>query len=200
MKIKNLYCATVNKLGSAHQAVIKNRLVRRVVKPKLSAAYLELTNNCNLNCKMCIYKKLHGKTGNMSRSLYESCVTQLSEMGLDTLYLHFGGESLLHPEFKDFLKFAVQCRDKGGIRSIAWIDNGMLFNQNIADLVVDLKVDTISFSLDGVGEVNDRIRLGSIYSVIEKNIKYLIKKRGGTKKPQVYLSMCDFGKIRRTRS
>ena len=130
---------------------------------------------------------MHGKTGYMSRSLYESCLRQLSQIGIETLYLHFGGESLLHPDFKGFLKSAVHYRDNGGINNVAWIDNGMLFNEEISDLVVNLKVDSISFSVDGVGEVNDSIRLGSRYPVIKKNIKYLIERRGNATKPQVYL-------------
>lgn len=180
--------------GSTKQSLTKNKFLRRMFKPNLDVAYLELTDNCNLNCKMCIYKKMHGKTGYMSKSLFESCVNQLSQMGITTLYLHFGGESLLHPNFEDYLKYAIYHRDHGGIQSVAWVDNGMLFNQRIADLAVELKVDSISFSIDGVGEVNDNIRLGCKYSVIEKNIKYLINRRGEAKKPQVYLSMCDYGK------
>jgi len=115
-------------------------------------------------------------------------------MGVGTLYLHGAGESLLHPEFKDFLKYAISRRDHGGIQSVAWVDNGMLFNKSIADLAVDLKVDEINFSIDGVGEVNDKIRLGAKYSVIERNIKYLIAKRGNAMKPKVTLGMVDCGK------
>jgi radical SAM protein with 4Fe4S-binding SPASM domain len=70
----------------------------------------------------------------------------------------------------------------------------MLFDQCIADLVVSLKVDWINFSLDGVGQVNDNIRLGSKYPVIEKNIKYLLEKRGFAKKPKILLNMVDHGK------
>ena len=71
---------------------------------------------------------------------------------------------------------------------------GLLFSKDMADLVVDLKLDSIAFSIDGVGQVNDKIRLGAKYPVIERNIKYLIKRRGNAKKPELYLSVCDFGK------
>lgn len=101
---------------------------------------------------------------------------------------------MLHPDFEEYLKYAVYHRDHGMIKSVAWIDNGMLFNERIADLVVDLKVDLIGFSVDGIGEVNDKIRLGAKYSVIEHNIKYLIKKRGDALKPKVLLCVVDYGK------
>jgi len=143
---------------------------------------------------MCSYQSAQGKTGFMSWDFFESCVDQLSEIGVSTLCLHFGGESLVHPEFKKFLSYAIQKRDEGGIDSVGWTENGMLFNESIANLVIDLKLDFINFSVDGVGSINDEIRIGSKYSVIEKNIKYLIEKRGNAKKPVVLLNMVDYGK------
>jgi len=195
--IKGLCVAATEKLGrSARQTFYRNRLLRKIAYPKLTVAYLELTDNCNLNCKMCTYKKEHGKTGYMSWSLFDSCVTQLSQMGIKSLCLHFGGESLLHPNFKDYLKHAIYHRDHGKIQNVSWIDNGMMFNQSIADLVVNLKVDAIGFSIDGIGQVNDNIRVGSNYSVIERNIKNLIERRNEAKKPEVFLSMCAYGKTK----
>lgn len=135
-------------------------------------------------------------TGFISSELFESCVNQFSEMELDVLNLQFGGESLLHPDFKRFLKFAIDKRDNGKIKGVGWTTNGMLFNQNIADLVVSLNVDWINFSLDGVGAVNDNIRIGSKYSVIENNIKYLLAKRGLSNKPKVLINMVDHGKTK----
>jgi sulfatase maturation enzyme AslB (radical SAM superfamily) len=116
--------------------------------------------------------------GLISRPFFESCVDQISEMEVENLCLNGEGESLVHPDFKSLLKYAIQKRDFGKIGRVGWTTNGMLFNESIADLVVALKVDWINFSLDGVGQVNDNIRLGSKYSIIEKNIMYLLEKRG----------------------
>jgi len=178
------------------KAFYLNPLLRPFFYPKISALYLELTNNCNLNCKMCTYKKEHEKFGYMSWALFTKYVRQASQLGVKELCLHFGGESLLHPKFEKYLRYAIYYRDNGRIERVSWIDNGMLFNRNIADLVVDLKVDGIGFSIDGIGPVNDKIRLGAKYSVIERNIKYLLKKRGITGNPEVFLSMCSYGKTR----
>ena len=186
-----------------HRAFVKSQVMHgalnsiyrhEILNPSLDLAYLELTNNCNLNCEMCTFKKMQEKIGYMSKSLFESCVDQLSEMGAKRIYLHGAGESLLHPDFKNYLKYAISKRNEGKIESVAWVDNGMLFNQAIADLVVDLQVDELNFSLDGVGQVNDNIRIGSKYSVIEHNIKYLISKRGKASKPKVTIGMVDYGK------
>jgi MoaA/NifB/PqqE/SkfB family radical SAM enzyme len=174
--------------------IYKTRVLQGLHHPKIQTAYIELTNKCNLHCKMCNYQSAQGKTGFMTKEFFQDCINQLSDIGVDTVCLHFGGESLVHPEFKDFLKYAISKRDEGGIGSIGWTENGMLFNESIADLVVSLQVDFINFSLDGIGEINDNIRLGSKYSIIEKNIKYLLEKRGTGKNPVVLINMVDYGK------
>jgi MoaA/NifB/PqqE/SkfB family radical SAM enzyme len=191
--IRGLYDAVAAKaMYTALPAIYKSRLLRRMHNPRIRIAYLELTNKCNLRCKMCTFQQMQEKTGYMSKASFESYVNQLADIGLDTISLSLGGESLLHPDFTDFLKYAIQKRDQTGkIGGVLWNDNGMLFNQNIADLVVDLGVDQVNFSLDGIGQVNDRIRLGSKYSIIEKNIKYLLKRRGNSEKPFVKLLVVD---------
>ncbi len=174
-------------------AIYSNTLLRNMHHPDLETVYLEITNKCNLRCEMCNWQSRE-KKGYISRSLFESCIDQFSEMRLKVLNLQFGGESLLHPDFKDLLRYAIEKRDNGKIGCVGWTDNGMLFDETVSDLVVSLQVDWVNFSLDGLGEVNDKIRLGSKYSVIEKNIKYLLKKRGSRKKPAVLLNMVDHDK------
>ena len=193
--IKKLYGTIFEKpLLFSFPAIYRALLLLNIYTPRLKEAYLEITNVCNLRCKMCIYQRMQRHRGRMSRELFRSCVDQLSDIGIDTLWLHFGGESLLHPDFKEFLEYAIHQRNLGKIGRVCWVDNGMLFNKKMADLVISSKVDLISFSLDGVRQVNDKIRLGSDYSAIEKNIKYLLDKRGEEDKPEIRLSMCDYGK------
>ena len=132
--------------------------------------------------------------GYISPKLFEKCIDQLSEIRVDVLNLQFGGESLLHPNFKEFLDYVIRKRNEGRIGLVGWTTNGMLLDESVADLAVSLKVDWINFSLDGIGQVNDDIRLGSKYSTIEKNIKYLLKKRGNAKKPAVLVNIVDYGK------
>jgi MoaA/NifB/PqqE/SkfB family radical SAM enzyme len=192
--IKGLCGIAIKKLSDTSLSVVyRNSFLRSMHHPKLKTAFLELTNKCNLRCKMCNWQS-RKETGYISRELFESCVDQFSEMKLEVLNLEFAGESLLHPDFADFLKFAIQKRDQGGIGSVGLTDNGMLFNQSIANLFISLQVDWVNFSLDGIGQINDSIRLGSKYSVIEKNIKYLIEARGSAKRPVVLLNMVDTGK------
>ena len=192
--IKGLSSAVLSKLKYACLPFIyRNPFLRGIYHPDLKTVFLELTNKCNLRCEMCNWQSVR-KTGYISRRLFESCIDQLSDMKLETLNLQFGGESLLHPDFKNFLRYAINKRDSGRIGCVGLTTNGMLFDRSIADLFVSLKADWVNFSLDGIGQVNDNIRVGSKYSIIDKNIKYLLEKRGSTKKPKVLLNMVDHGK------
>jgi hypothetical protein len=175
----------------------------RFVTPKLEAANLELTNACNLHCKMCIIHSIqdpHGnggvkerrKIGFMSKPLFYKCINEFSELKLKDLYLHYGGESLLHPNFEEYLRYACEAR-RGGIKAVSWVDNGMLFNRDIADLVISLGVDQLCFSIDGLREVNDRIRLGSNYEKILENVTYLLSHRRAGK-PTVVINTVDCDK------
>lgn len=192
--MKGLYNAAVEKINNDNLPhIYGNRFLYTRYHPRLSTAFLELTNKCNLHCKMCNWQN-ERKRGYISRQLFESCVNQFSQLHLQVLNLQFGGESLLHPEFKDMLKYAIEKRDQGKIGCVGWTTNGMLFDESVANLVVSLNVDWINFSLDGVGEVNDNIRLGSKYPIVKKNIEYLLKKRGSNNRPKVLINIVDYDK------
>jgi radical SAM protein with 4Fe4S-binding SPASM domain len=168
--------------------------LQRIYHPKLSSVNIEITNACNLRCKMCFGRDTR-PTGYMSLEMFDKILLQLKRLRVDNISLEHAGESLLHSQFKTMLKNAIKMRNELGTETkVGWVDNGMLFTKEIAELVVSLEVDYVCFSLDGIGEVNDKIRLGSDYSTIEKNIKDLIEIRGKKTKPQIVINIVDYGK------
>ena len=171
---------TFQTLGSKHPS-----LVDFFFRPKY--CFIELTNVCNLRCEMCYSRKR--VKGFMEWQLYKKVVDEFATMRVPWVSLHYGGASLLHPNFQEMLEYAMEKHFK----SIGWFDNGMLFSEEIADLTVKLGVDYITFSLEGLGQVNDNIRKGAKYQVIEQNILCLLKKRGKNKKPKINITMTDVG-------
>jgi radical SAM protein with 4Fe4S-binding SPASM domain len=165
-----------------------------IYKPKIKIAHVELTNACNLKCKMC-YSRKRSK-GFMEWNLFQKVIDEFAELEVPDLALHYAGESLLHPDFRDMLKYAMEKHHR--FKSIGWFDNGMLFDTEIADLVVELGVDEITFSLEGLGEANDSVRIGSKYAVVAANINYLIQKRGKQSKPSIIIHMTDVGQNKQT--
>jgi len=155
-------------------------------QPKLRSAHVELTNVCNLRCEMCYSNKR--PKGFMETKLFKRVVDELAALQVQALSLHYGGESLLHPNFPELLEYATNHN-----LTVGWYDNGMLFTEEITDLTVELGVDEVVFSLDGLGKVNDDIRKGAKYEVIEQNILMLLRKRGLAGKPRVIIHMTDVG-------
>ena len=160
--------------------------------PKIRNAFIELTNNCNLRCKMCFGGRR--PKGFMDFTLFKKIMDELSTIHVDWIALHYGGESLLHPKFKDMLIYAH--KKIGDYSKIGWQTNGMLFNEKIAELVVDLGIDFVGFSVDGLGNVNDSIRKGASYATVENNILRLLEIRGDSLKPNVYLNLTNTGQGR----
>lgn len=73
-------------------------------KPHLSSFQIELTSKCNERCVHCYIPHKY-KLYNIEDNLYYSTLEQLSKMGVLSVTLS-GGEPMLHPHFKDFLRAA----------------------------------------------------------------------------------------------
>jgi len=171
--------------GLCKQGAFKIR--SRVFPVQLLSVSAELTNKCNLECGFCFVDKKRDP-GFMSWDLFTKIVDEAASMKAPTFGLNYGGESLCHPEFKRFLKYLMEKRNSGEFKNVGWVTNGMLFSQDIADLVCELGVDSIGFSLEGFSEINDKMRAGCSYEKVKENILYLLEKRGSRKKPAIRIN------------
>ena len=135
--------------------------------PKLRTICVEVTNHCNLTCKMCNVHVQKRKYGYMDIELFKKIILQSSQLKPSTLHLNFEGESFLHPQIKDFLELSLAS----GAKYRQLFSNGMRVKPYLETIAKTLT--KITFSLDGIGEVNDNIRVGCKYDVIINNIKEL---------------------------
>jgi len=123
------------------------------------AVTLQLTEACNLRCRMCYY---WGDTGTYSSAtlperpkvldldLIKKLVRELNPG--KPIYSLFGGEPLMHPRIEDVI---VAIKASG-----SYIDtptNGTLLEEN-APLLVSTGFDAVRVSLDGPPMINDRQR------------------------------------------
>jgi len=152
---------------------------------KPATLFVETTNNCNLSCEMCYRGKR--KCGYMSPDLFKKVVDDAAKIGNICLSLHFGGETLVCPNFLEYLEYAMSKRKH--FYNVGFFTNGMLFDKKIAEAVVRLDVDWVTWSLDGIGEVTERIRRGSNYKLFEENLNRLLEIRGKNLKPVVGINM-----------
>jgi radical SAM protein with 4Fe4S-binding SPASM domain len=160
-----------------------------IFAPKVTLVAIEPTNVCNLRCRVCYSQNPVLQTprqrGFMELETYKRIIDELSTYGYTIeLWLGFAGEPLLHRNFLDMVDYAASK----GVFRIGFDTNGMLLNDNLARALIN-KVDTIGISLDGLGKVNDSIRLGADYEVIRRNILDLVEKRGDRRRPQIRINL-----------
>ncbi len=152
--------------------------------------WIELTSNCNLKCVMCPNKDLNPeKKGFMDFELFKKIVDEGKDFVFDVSLLH-RGESLLHPEFLKFLKYATKFDWKTKLHT-----NGTLLTEEISRGIIEAQLSRISFSFDGyTPKTYEKIRVGAKFDEVIANIKKLLvlKKEMKSKYPVVAIELIDF--------
>lgn len=126
--------------------------------------YLEITNNCNLNCSFCI--KNNRKKKFMSKGEYKFILDKLKPY-TKYLYFHVSGEPLLHPYVNDFINLASNDYFIN-ITTNGYLIKRIKNNHNIRQINVSMHSFSSEYKIDLDTYMNDLI------SVIEslKNDTY----------------------------
>ena len=134
---------------------------------------LEVTGRCNLRCKGCAF---HGPEafvtrpmGDMSEDIWRKTIEEAGAWGHEVhLAVNGGGEPLLHPQLKDIVMFALSFPSL----RVGFLTNGMLFDRDWTEFVVDCGMDWFAFSIDGLSPDTHRlVRKGSDLEIVEKNLR-----------------------------
>lgn len=113
-------------------------------QPRLSSAYLHVTNTCNLSCTGC-----YSSDANRNRATDPTCaqlehaVVLLAELGVERLVIS-GGEPFVRRD----LPAVVRAARDAGIASVTVLTNGTLCTPERLDELAGL-VDVVSVSFDG---------------------------------------------------
>jgi radical SAM protein with 4Fe4S-binding SPASM domain len=138
---------------------------------------------------MCPNKDLpKDKKGFMDFDLYKKVIDEAKDFIYDISLLH-RGESLLHPEFIKFLKYATRFDWKTKLHT-----NGVLLNEELAAGIIDAQLFRLSFSFDGYSADNyEKIRVGAKFDKVIENIKMILKlrKKMNSPFPQIILEFID---------
>jgi len=147
---------------------------------------LELTEVCNLRCKMCFYWGDTGcfstsKNGKKPAELELELIKQVVEYltPRKPLYSLFGGEPLIYPHFEEVIRLV-----KSAGSFIDTPTNGTLLSQ-YAKLLVQTEFDLVRVSIDGPREINNSQRGKGSYERAIAGIEdlYHEKQAAGKKKP-----------------
>lgn len=147
---------------------------------------IELTNSCNLQCYMCPTGtgSMTRQKGFMSKEVMDRIIDYLKNSTIGGVRLILWGEPTLHPRFLEFVK---------GLKEIGKLvhfnTNGILLSEEMIQAIVDLEVDSVKFSFQGVDRNSyEEMRFGSDWNMIMSNIKRLNAVRGEKEKPYIQIS------------
>lgn len=96
---------------------------------KNTVLQIELTNYCNGNCQWCRNKRMKRKKGFISLDLVKQIIEKIKDRQ-DYIFLHFYGETLLHPQLIEIIELFY----KNGIKTGLYTNGNLLTNEMINNL------------------------------------------------------------------
>ncbi len=135
---------------------------------------ISVTHRCNLNCKMCWQTSFRNSEKAQQDLSYENFNILLNKLELlapNNIYL-WGGEPLIHPNIIEMIR---KVKDYKFICHL--ITNGVMLEE-LADDLINAKLDRLSVSIDGVGDQHDLIRgRKGVFEKTEKGLLKLLSKK-----------------------
>ena len=145
---------------------------------------IELAAVCNLACVMCPVPTTRRPKQLIDDDLFRRVVDQATgERGFMLLPQGFG-ESMLHKRWHQLLAHAVER----GVRPIVLLTNGTLLDDDNVARVLDLEIDAVVVSIDGVtASTYAAVRVGGDLDQVEAGVRRLLAARGARRHPKVCL-------------
>jgi spore coat polysaccharide biosynthesis protein SpsF len=155
---------------------------------------IEPTNDCNLRCYVCPRRDSGREVGYITMDLFKKIVDEAAQYKkLRMLNLHKDGESLLHPQLGEMIRYA---RKKDISQVIHLNTNGTLLTARKAAEIIDSGLDDLTISLDALTEKTyKKIKGSGGFYALEKKIVQLFELRDkmGSKTPFIRVKIMEFG-------
>ncbi len=164
----NLLKYLANKLNAFRLKIVRST---KVAYP--SAIMIEGTNLCNLRCITCPREYEYGANmnkGNMDITKLKQIVDEIYPY-IDSIGLTGLGETFLYKELVGAVEY-IRAKSLGIIISTS-INAHLKKSPEIARSLVGL-IDTIQVSIDGIGEVYNKVRIGGDYTFFLDNLKEIV--------------------------
>ena len=146
---------------------------------------MEITTDCNLDCGMCIRHVWQQPYGNMAEDTFQALIRQLRAIpSVSTVSFSGFGEPTVHPQFFYFLEAVKEA----GLRA-ELVTNGLSLAGEAAERLLDLQLDRLVVSLDGVASDQDQALHGNSNAVVQSNLNafYHLRQRRRASWPEVHL-------------
>lgn len=140
--------------------------------PRSLNVLLDVTNKCNLKCRMCYFsydEVFDRRAIYMSPEAFEVVAREVFPWA-GMVVLSAGSEPLVHPDFAGLLEIAKPYRPP----SFKFLTNGQLLTPEIAEAVIRCGVTEIHVSIDGATrETYEWVRRGGSFDRLVKNLEML---------------------------
>jgi radical SAM protein with 4Fe4S-binding SPASM domain len=152
--------------------------------------WIEPTNTCNLRCRMCPQSfDVKFQRGFMEFDLFCKIIDEAKHFVYD-VNLHHSGESLLHPQILEMIRYAKTAGLYTRLHT-----NATKLDDEKARGILDAELDFLSFSFDGYDkETYENIRRGAHFERTLENIVHLLqlKKSQGKNRPFTVFEVINF--------
>ena len=145
--------------------------------------YVEPTTDCNLSCGMCVRHAWDAGAESMTGETFALLIEQATAIpSLSTLQFGGFGEPTVHPELGAFLLRAKEA----GLRT-ELVSNGTTLGPELLQTLVDLELDKLVVSIDGLDSGGDGVFHPVLDGQVEGNLRelYRIRLTRRASKPEV---------------
>jgi len=146
---------------------------------------IELTNNCNFRCLMCPTGTLSHKRkkGFMDENILLKILDEISKYKTPLRFIRWG-EPMLHPQFLSFVREANQRKTICHVNT-----NGSLLNEEKIEQILEIPLDSIKFSFQGVDRNSYKeMRNTDYFDDLLKKVKLLYNLRADNEYPYIHVS------------
>ncbi len=136
---------------------------------------LETTSRCNYACRMCPTRQLKRPRIDLDKKTCFKVLDELSECGVEGVWLFNLGEPLMHPDWREIVKYAGK---KNNLGMIWFSSNGFALNNEYADFILNSKITFMSFSLHSTNaKTYGYVAPEKNYAQVRNNFDYLMNKK-----------------------
>jgi MoaA/NifB/PqqE/SkfB family radical SAM enzyme len=147
--------------------------LRRPVE-QLVKVYVEPTSRCNLDCRTCIRNSWDDPQGDMNEETFSRVLEGLRAFDpMPGVFFGGFGEPLTHPRILDMIAEVVALARASDPRpKVELITNGCLLCEETSKRLIEIGLDTLWVSLDGVRpESYEDVRLGALLPDVLDNLR-----------------------------
>jgi sulfatase maturation enzyme AslB (radical SAM superfamily) len=158
---------------------------------------VEVTNRCNLHCRMCPRERMTRPQGNMTQATFYRLLGELSRLPtMDTARVELGfagqGEPLLHP---DLPRFVAAATARLGCR-VGITTNGLLLDERRGRQLREAGLGTVHVSVHGLGALHDEIVGATAFERVQRNVERFSAQAAGAVAVQIVLVVSELNRAR----